>query len=975
MIEIKKPIKLCLFFLLVSFLSLISYCQVFALVGTTIDGKVFETEQVGSKIQERDLWNISNLKFISGCAKFLPTVIERPTSSLPIDKSLCTPGYEFVGKLTGKGGRFDTTTGTFIECPRADPVIDSIKLDEVQKSLSIVNIGGTKFRVSFDFDTSKWQMRLLHRNDDGSFDTLGQTYQVIEGNSFILDAGESFYVEFYARTGICQGTYLGYVRDFVPNYQDNPVLNYTYDNGTKICDKLKSDYGSDVVATGKVPYCYQKFINLGVNYPSRDEILAQVAEVEQIKALANSVTSSDTVRKCSFLSPQVSNNTTKTTSESGEAGQKNSYKTSTMGILTETQNNKWFQAQCTEYLEIYYDDPKAVNAGAGFSYTTILKIRRECQPLQIATPRKKPKCAYEPSCWGQHHAGDKVAGPNEEFDSCVNTCDGGEYTQDCIDSCYQEVYGEEEAKTLTYTDKFPNSGMVTYEQKGIVRVRTGRYTSVGDCTPGVTQLQNGKILAVCEKLISNDGCGVYWEGGEPQCQLPLGTMVQFADSCNGTDVCYEVFATSPDCSIDPPKEYYEDVQAALSEYRAVMDIITKVGEYKDETIYTGVYDHYVNKQVDLPTYKTIDISDPVYSGTTDKLVSTTTQSEVRNVSTGSSDDLLDGVEDGKLDLTLTNADLTYSFKISTITRTETIELTQAYVSRSTNQDGTTGTVYSDERLDCNDKDKNNLLCLDYYDGNNKWYTSLFAPEVNNWSNWPAYNSNQTDYTISNYDENIDVKLQKLGSWNQWNVDIDCIYGLYNNFYKCAGDAPLVCNEDDICTCGIQYIFREIDLDDAFPNERNPRWNWQGTINTNNQTTGAARTEDTSLLNYRIDPDSLIDEIESKGETIYDVTSDASEVDYEFVLTRENLRNIRNYNKNVEDFNQDGSNNYLDYDQECYNQTVNGKTRKICTSRFLDNEEYITYSSRSAGYTPEARRDLAVCNNARNLQCYDVTSGS
>lgn len=960
MIEKNRPIKLFLFLLLVSIFSVFSYDQVFALRGTLYNGKIFNVTSAGSKIQERDLGNISYQKFISGCAKFLPGVIENPFSPKPVDKSLCTPGYEFQGTLTGKGGRYDESTGTIIDCPEADG-ITSEDLMAIQSTIKIQNVGGNQFRVSFDFDTSKFEMRLLRKDyeADGSFtfNTSGDvgTYTVVNGNSFTINAGESFYVEFYAKTGICQGAYLSYVRDFAPNYQANPVLSYTYDNGTNICEKLKNDYKSDVIATGKVPYCYQNYINLGTEYPSREEVLAQVAEVEQIKALANSVTSSDTVRKCSFLSPQVSNNTTKTTSESGEAGQKNSYKTSTMGILTETQNNKWFQAQCTEYLEIYYDDPKAVNAGAGFSYTTILKIKRVCQPLQIATPRKKPKCAYEPSCWGVHHSGDKVAGPNEEFDSCVNTCDGGEYTQDCIDSCYQEVYGDEEVKTLTYTDKYPSTGMVNYSQKGIVRVRTGGYTTEPNCTPGVTQLANGKILANCSKLINNSGCTADHEGGEPQCYLEFGTKVQFANSCNGTDYCYEVYASSPDCSIDPEKEYYEDVQEALSEYRTVMNLISKEGEYKDETIYTGVYDHYADKQVDLPTYKTIT-NDIQHTEAEVRKVANTTQVDSRGY-------------------TITEDDLKYNFMIYTVTRTETIELTQAYISRSTNQDGTTGSVYSDEKLDCNDKDKNNLLCLDYYDGNNKWYTSLFAPEVNNWSNWPAYNSNQTDYTINNYDENIDVSLQKLGSWSQWNVDIDCIYGLYNNFYKCANGQPLVCNEDDICTCGIQYIFREIDLDDAFPNERNPRWNWQGTINTNNQTTGAARTEDTSLLNYRIDPDSLIDEIESKGETIYDVTSDASEVDYEFVLTRENLRNIRNYNKNVEDLNQDGSNNYLDYDQECYNQTVNGKTRKVCTSRFLDNEEYITYSSRSAGYTPEARRDLAVCNNARNLQCYDVTSGS
>lgn len=969
MIKLKKVVHVLSIFLFVSAFSILFSENVFAIeYGATEDGKLFSVERKGRLVQSKDLWNISNLKFISGCAKFLPTVIENPNATLPLDKSLCEPGYEFTASYTGKGGRIDFNTGDPIFCPEADPAISAFTVDEVKNTMKIEDIGNFRFRISFSFDTSKFQMRLLKKIDDDTFDTVGDTYTLISGNSFIVEAngvdsyGE-FYVEFYSKSGICQGAYLGYVRAFVPNYYANPVLEYTYDDGTKICQKLKDDYNSDVVSTGKVPYCFQNYVGLSEEYPTKEEILAQIAEVEEIKRIANSVTQSDVVRKCSFLSPTTSSNTTTTTSESGEAADKNSYKTTTMGILTETKNNKWFQAQCTEYLELYYDDPKAVNAGAGFSYTSILKIKRVCQPIQIATPRLKPKCSMEPSCWGKHHNGDKGAGPNEAFDTCISSCDGGEYTQECIDSCYQSTYSGDESMNLTYTDKFEerSASLLSYNKKGIIRVYDNR--PISNCTPGVTTLSNGQVLASCYVLKSNDGC--YNEDGHTYCHLYLGTKVQFENSCNGTDYCYEVFSSSPDCSFDPPKDYYEDLQEAKKELESVNALINSIGNYEDRdeagnsnkpVIYTGVYDHYTNKQVDLPTYKTVDVSEPTYTGVEERKMAYTTQVDSRGY-------------------TVTEEDLKYTFMITEITRTETIELTQAYISRSTNQDGTTGSKYVDVKYDCNDKDKNELVCKDYYDGGNKWYTSLFAPEVNNWSDWPAYNSNQTDYTISNYEENIDVKLQKIGLWNQWNIDVDCIYGLYNNFYKCADGAPLVCNEDDICTCGIQYIFREIDLDDAFPNERDPRWNWQGTINTSNQTTGAARTEDTSLLNYRIDPDSLIDEIESKGETIYDVSTDASEVDYEFVLTRENLRNIRNYNKNVEDFNQDGSNNYLDYDQECYNLTENGKTRKVCTSRFLDNEEYITYSSRSAGYTPEARRKIAVCNNARNLQCYDVTSGS
>src|SRR5699024_2054363 len=134
-------------------------------------------------------------KFISGCAKFLPGVIENPFSPKPVDKSLCTPGYEFQGTLTGKGGRYDESTGTIIDCPEADG-ITSEDLMAIQSTIKIQNVGRNQFRVSFDFDTSKFEMRLLRKDyeADGSFtfNTSGDvgTYTVVNGNSFTINAGE-----------------------------------------------------------------------------------------------------------------------------------------------------------------------------------------------------------------------------------------------------------------------------------------------------------------------------------------------------------------------------------------------------------------------------------------------------------------------------------------------------------------------------------------------------------------------------------------------------------------------------------------------------------------------------------------------------------------------------------------------------------------------------------------------------------------
>ena len=101
-----------------------------------------------------------------------------------------------------------------------------------------------------------------------------------------------------------------------------------------------------------------------------------------------------------------------------------------------------------------------------------------------------------------------------------------------------------------------------------------------------------------------------------------------------------------------------------------------------------------------------------------------------------------------------------------------------------------------------------------------------------------------------YEKNIKISLQNIGTWNQWgkitnnsssSIKINCFYGTTTNGF--------ICNDNDCPSDtgnGIQYIFRPINLTDMFPNNRNPRFNWTGTINkSTNKATGAAILKENS----------------------------------------------------------------------------------------------------------------------------------
>ena len=227
-------------------------------------------------------------------------------------------------------------------------------------------------------------------------------------------------------------------------------------------------------------------------------------------------------------------------------------------------------------------------------------------------------------------------------------------------------------------------------------------------------------------------------------------------------------------------------------------------------------------------------------------------------------------------------------------------------------------------------------------GERKYYTNINSKNLN----VVLQSDNSVALAASPEKWNITVSSGSNGSgamgWARYGSDHTCYYGVYNNFY----DDENPCNPTtEVCDGGIQYIFRPIELSDVFPNGRDPRYNWDS----------ASKNKGNAIYNTVVDPIQYTKTIQKKQDDIYNQNS--GEIDYEFILTPKNIAAIKAYNKSVSDFNKDGANNYLDYDLSCYNK--NGKN--ICTSRFLDNTDILTYGS---GYSVDTRKSIAGCNNAR-----------
>ncbi len=112
-----------------------------------------------------------------------------------------------------------------------------------------------------------------------------------------------------------------------------------------------------------------------------------------------------------------------------------------VGVGRKTKKIDVCSTKCYEHLTVKYDVPQAVKAGLCFSYKVTVKSKAECgiEVYDYWSELKKPDtCAPVAIC--ENDDNHTQAGPNEDFDNCINACDGGKYTQSCINSCYNKAY-------------------------------------------------------------------------------------------------------------------------------------------------------------------------------------------------------------------------------------------------------------------------------------------------------------------------------------------------------------------------------------------------------------------------------------------------------------------------------------------------------------------------------------------------------
>ena len=622
--------------------------------------------------------------------------------------------------------------------------------------------------------------------------------------------------------------------------------NDFYNNN--ICKDLRKKYKNTKNAKYAelfVPECYDKDeIDILTNYQDIQEAISALEEYINNKSEASD--KKDDKAKELYCQFDKDKNITK----SGKS--KNSEIKSYKRVEFYQEDNPWYSVTCTEDMTIEYDKPKSTYAGGGFKYTVKLTSTETCKIKQIRKPVKPPIC--RPSFYFSDTGG-QFGGPNEDYISCIEDCDGGLYGKSCSDKCYQKVYeNDSSVETISFIENNANDSKIKnvlfYPGEGEdtwcytqASVPAGRSSSPNRnnyhwevCPSKATIAKAGQTVTVHartgNKFNSNQmgpgrirannqgevyGCVYGWQ----------------SNPCTGALKCKNK------CSIKSVETKAQQLQS-LKKQEAERDSA---------------------KRELLKKYKNCKES-PKDSGnfTCDPI--NTTQTAVKNAKiTRTVKNIGNPVanDSGIVSFTGTKAPDIYPYLNGEAANAYYINFPKAYISL----------INGSIEYNLQDKQKSNKSIFGGY----LFYTDVntTAAESNDIRYFPynadLYNLSSKAIKTENVslgkndiyngrtiDWNIKTQINDFGSNKQWKINVNCYYGADISVCK---DPPCECQGDkcrDIA--GLPYIYRTVNLKDMFPDDRTPGYNWTNAAYIN------------TIKGYDINPEALTASIEDKKYGIY-----------------------------------------------------------------------------------------------------------
>ena len=628
---------------------------------------------------------------------------------------------------------------------------------------------------------------------------------------------------------------------------------------------------------------------------------------------------------------------------------------------TTTSNN--CRITCKEKVEVNFSDPVATQAGMCFQYLIEIKSKVECsanytEPMPTVA---KSVCYPTPVCKSGSKSYD-AGGPSEEFDMCVSDCDGGDYTQKCINKCYSKVYeGKGSAKktsdnTLTHDDVIKLSPLADVYD-GLLETRQMKDL---DC-PGQYNNDTGNYDVRKETLynfMQNDphgyysgsnwisdyssdeicSLGPYYFRSEDATQKTInmwnGSESYSDDSGhyanNGNGILKELYDDGDTCDEECNWENLCDSNTALTQAQAQRAL----AEEKEEWL--------KNKQACESKAATCNNETTKYQIVVDNLDGNDSKNDT---------DKSDWQEEFNSEQKLNSTNVTGEFP-------DMVILTDGDCEDGEDDPWNYHNIITFPGIWINNKTGQTAHSIqpgyeDFYTyAGNQYCTKFNSVPVNTaWYNWKvnqngdpnALTDSEKQEITDSIDMNIRGSIDNYGYFG-WNFDVECFYALYRDPATIPGSDPsdpstpddpgnpnTPTNDDDVPegeSPTTNYKFRTVALDNLFPSSVTPTSADNKDIEASNlinkveslRGNGAMLVADdtrevgfnwtcaaTNLENpdYLVQPVTTLNNIQALGDSIYEGND---YLDYHIRLTPETMNKIRDYNDKYDSYAQPTGNN-------------------------------------------------------------------
>ncbi len=710
---------------------------------------------------------------------------------------------------------------------------------------------------------------------------------------------------------------------------------------------------------------------------------------------------------------------------------------------------------CREDVVVTFDPPVITQSGMCFSYVADIKTKSVCQAkFTRPKPTELEGCIASSDCSGGGHEG----GPTDSFDACVDSCDNGEYTQTCINKCYNKIYENKNSTLKTNSRNSKKESSVTYlnslknnnalpelmdssslKKVKVETTKTGKviektcYTD--DYLISTSNLSSSQLVELANDVYASkiylpggyygQQAGKEWTPSDGYLYYDISKGIRKWNSKGGcrSNVNYYYFS-SPSMALDTIKKLngtddssptglhkqYEAVNGSLKRKGYIINgkletnrcpedcevdssCSNQVSSYgkTDNKIVTSKQAKEVYK-AELAKYN-IDKKKCLASANDCTTLKSNYVIQTSEISKNSGKDLGEKYtsnQNGK-NITASGAGGYTSMVINTNGRCVTGSCENKSSEYCSNLDSTKNN--SELVTYCNDKDscknsgtpgcKAGNICYDHHTTisfpknymnvktgqtkveiskdklpyfvalGNAYCTNLSTKEVN--TAWYDYKLDDTNKTAkpaeSKIKKNITAKINDYGIF-KWNFDLSCFFAIKNpTTGECNGDD---CKEKKCtgtgCDDGVETPLsnakvRSVDTTDLFPN-REPRFNW------------SSKAKNVSNKSYKIDPESLVKEIETLGDAVYDTDKEAQNLDYHIVLKTSDINNVRKYNKEKKTYNDTDNGTGVN---KIAGEKVWGVT--VYRSKFLDENKNIV-----------VKRGLLGCNNQSSVNTCATEGG-